>query len=178
MKLTAAACLPVILLLQACSSAMSPDAFDGRTPEMRPEAFFSGRTVSDGFLETRSGSPERRFSVQGRGRTLADGTFQLEQTVVMEGSPPEVRTWNLHRVDVHRYEGSLSDASGPVRGQSYGNLFHVSYPMRSPPLAHMEQWLYLQPDGVTVINEATVSLFGITVAHLSERISHMSGNAD
>jgi hypothetical protein len=30
----------------------------------------------------------------------------------------------------------------------------------------------LQPDGRTVVNEASVSVFGITVARVSERITH------
>jgi hypothetical protein len=36
----------------------------------------------------------------------------------------------------------------------------------------MEQGLYLQPDGRTVMNEAAVSVSGVVVAHLSERIAH------
>jgi hypothetical protein len=36
----------------------------------------------------------------------------------------------------------------------------------------MEQWMYLQPDGHTVLNEATVRVFGVVVSHLSERITH------
>jgi hypothetical protein len=32
--------------------------------------------------------------------------------------------------------------------------------------------MYLQPDGRTVMNEATVRVLGIVAAHLSERITH------
>lgn len=35
---------------------------------------------------------------------------------------------------------------------------------------------YLQPDGCTVINEATVRVFGVVVTHLSERITHEDGS--
>jgi hypothetical protein len=38
----------------------------------------------------------------------------------------------------------------------------------------LEQWMYLQPDGRTVMNEATVRVFGVVVAHLSERITQES----
>jgi hypothetical protein len=34
----------------------------------------------------------------------------------------------------------------------------------------MEQWLYLQPDGRTLLNEGTVRAFGIVAARLSEQI--------
>jgi hypothetical protein len=67
---------------------------------------------------------------------------------------------------------TLTDASGVVKGETYGDLFHLRYPMKTPVGGHMEQWLYLQPDGHTVMNEATVRLFGVVVAHLSERITH------
>jgi hypothetical protein len=58
-----------------------------------------------------------------------------------------------------------------VEGEAYGNLFHLRYPMQTPFGGWMEQWLYLQPDGRTVMNQATIHVFGLTMAHLSERIS-------
>ena len=35
----------------------------------------------------------------------------------------------------------------------------------------MEQWIYLQPEGRTALNHATVRMFGVAVARLSETIS-------
>ena len=139
---------------------------------MRPEIFFAGFTNSSGILENRSGEPTDRFRVQGDGHGLPGGRFVLVQHIEFEGQSPRERTWTLTRVDEHHYSGTLTDAAGPVRAEAYGNLFHLIYPMTDPPLGRMEQWLYLQPDGQTVLNEATVSLLGITVAHLSERITH------
>ncbi len=78
----------------------------------------------------------------------------------------------MRRLDSHHYTATLTDASGAVEGETYGNLFHVLYPMKTPFGSQMEQWLYLQPDGHTAMNEATVRLFGVVVAHLSERITH------
>ena len=46
--------------------------------------------------------------------------------------------------------------------------------MQTPFGGSMEQWLYLQPDGRTVMNQATIRVFGPVVAHLSERISRAS----
>jgi hypothetical protein len=79
----------------------------------------------------------------------------------------------MQRLDPHRYSATLTDASGPVQGEAYGDLFHLSYPMKAPIGGEMEQWMYLQPDGRTVVNEATVRVFGIPVAHLSERLTRM-----
>ena len=107
---------------------------------------------------------------------MPDGRFVLVQRIAFEGQPPRERTWTLTRVDDHHYVGTLTDATGGVRAEAYGNLFHLTYPMKDPPFGRMEQWLYLQPDGHTVLNEATVSLLGVTAAHLSERITGLAGN--
>ena len=163
------------LALGGCAAALPPSAFEGATPEMRPEAFFAGVTTSTGVQENRGGAPTRRFTVRGTGARLPDGTFRLDQSVAFEHDPPEQRSWIMRRIDAHRYSATLTDASGAVEGEAYGNLFHLSYPMRSPPGGTMEQWLYLQPDGRTVVNEATIRVLGIVAARLSERISREGG---
>ena len=61
---------------------------------------------------------------------------------------------------------------GLVHAEAYGDLFHLRYPMETPFGGEMEQWMYLQPHGRILMNEATVRVFGIVVAHLSERITH------
>lgn len=162
--------------LGGCST-LAPAAFEGDGPEMRPEAFFAGATVSSGVLENRSGEPTKRFHVEGQGVLRPDGALRLVQTVTFDKDPPTIRTWELRQLDAHRYEATLTDAAGPVAAEAYGNVFHLTYSMRSPPLGRMEQWMYLQPDGHTLVNEATVSLLGIDVARLSERITHVDGPA-
>jgi hypothetical protein len=159
------------LLLGACQRELPPSAFAGSGPEMRPETFFAGSTASSGVLEDRSGAPTRRFHVEGTGEVVPDGSFRLQQRVRFDHAAPETRTWVLRRLDVHRYVGTLTDAAGPVTAEAYGDLFHLRYSMKSPAGGRMEQWLYLQPDGRTVLNEATVSWFGVVLAHLSERIT-------
>jgi hypothetical protein len=158
--------------LTGCSSALPPSAFAGGTPAMRPEIFFAGPTRSSGVLENRSGVPTSRLQVEGCGKTLADGSFRLDQIVHFSTGKPEVRIWLVHRIDAHRYEGTLTDASGPVKAEAYGNLFHVLYPMASPIGGQLEEWMYLQPDGKTVMNETTIFVFGVVAAHLAERITH------
>jgi hypothetical protein len=169
------AVLPLVLLaasLFGCATPRSPSAFEGGSPEMRPEIFFAGTTSSSGVLETTSGAPTRRLHATGSGQTLPDGDLRLVQHITFDQDAPTARTWLLRRVDTHRYTATLTDATGPVTGEAYGDLFHLRYRMQSPVGGEMEQWLYLQPDGRTVLNEATVSVLGITVAHLSERITH------
>ena len=161
--------------LGGCAGGLEPSAFEDGSPQLRPEVFFAGTTQSSGVLEDRSGGPTQRLHVQGEGQTLPDGSFQLMQSVTLGRDAPTKRTWVLRRVDEHRYTATLTDASGPVEGEAYGDLFHLSYRMASPAGGRMEQWMYLQPDGRTVVNEATVSLLGVVVARLSERITQEGG---
>ena len=152
---------------------LQPADFTDTGPELHPEQFFLGSTTSTGVLETRSGAPSQLFHVKGDGRVLPDGDLQLDQTITFEHKPPTTRRWVLTKSGPHNYSASLTDASGPVEAEAYGNLFHLRYPMKQPSGGRMEQWLYLQPDGRTVVNEATVTWLGlVVVAHLSERITH------
>ena len=157
--------------LAGCATELLPSAFEGGRPEMRPETFFAGATSSSGVMESRAGAPTRRLHVKGSGQILPDGTFRLDQTVTFDQDAPELRTWMMRRMDSHRYTATLTDAAGLVEAQAYGDVLHLTYAMKKPLGGQMEQWMYLQPDGRTVINEATVTVFGVVVAHLSERIS-------
>lgn len=157
--------------LSGCAPVLGPSAFGSGAPEMRPEIFFAGATSSSGVLANRSGAPTRRLQVKGFGQTLPDGSFRLDQSITFDQDTPETRTWVMRRLDAHHYTGTLTDASGAVRGEAYGNLFHLRYPMKTPFGGEMEQWMYLQPDGRTVMNEATVRVFGVVVAHVSELIT-------
>jgi hypothetical protein len=161
----------LLLALSGCAPALSPSDFEGSTPRMRPEIFFAGSTRSTGVLENGAGAPTRRLQVEGQGHEQADGSFRLDQAVTFDHDPPRLRTWVLHRVDDHRYVGTLTEATGPVECESFGNLLRIRYAMTAPIGGRMEQWLYLQPDGATVVNEATVRVLGVVVAHLSERIT-------
>jgi Protein of unknown function (DUF3833) len=158
--------------LGSCMTARPALTFEDGTPALRPETFFAGPTSSTGVLETSSGEPTRRLHVEGLGKALPDGTFRLVQNITFDQEAPTTRTWVMHRLDEHHYTATLTDAAGPVLGEAYGDVFHLQYPMSRPFGGQMEQWLYLQPDGRTVLNEATVSFLGFTVAHLSERITH------
>jgi hypothetical protein len=107
--------------------------------------------------------------VEGSGRAEPDGTFRLEQTVKFSDGDMETRTWVMRRAAANTYTAILSDAAGEVSAETNGNLFHVRYLVRQPAM-YMEQWLYLQPDGRSVINFATITVAGVPWARLAEQI--------
>lgn len=139
------------------------------TPAFRPEQFFTGVTHGDGTLAVR-GRADRAFQVVSTGRTDRDGSFVLDQTVTYANGAVNRRSFRMRRVDEHEYTGTLTGVAGAVSARVDGNSFHVRYTMRRPAV-RMEQWIHLQPDGRTALNRATVRMFGIPVAHLSETIT-------
>lgn len=163
--------LPYIALiaLTACLPALAPSPPVASTPEFEPVAFFTGRTHGEGTLERRF-SGGRKLTVEGSGQTNAAGEFQLDQTITWEDGAVESRQWVLRRGEGGRYTATLSDASGEVNAEATGNLFHLRYQIRRPRVV-MEQWLYLQPDGRSVLNLAQVTILGVPYARLSETIT-------
>ncbi|MDQ2667871.1 MAG: DUF3833 domain-containing protein [Gemmatimonadota bacterium] len=158
---TSAGCLPSL----AARPAITP------SPTFDPVAFFSGHTHGDGTLEVRFGKG-RHLSVEGNGYTNADGSFQLDQSITYDDSTKETRRWVMRRRDATSWTATLSDAQGDVAAETDGNLFHLKYQIRSPKV-YMEQWLYLQPDGRSVLNLAQVTVLGVPYAHLSETITRV-----
>jgi hypothetical protein len=160
--------------LSGCISTVSPESFSANQPAFLPEQFFAGNTRGSGILQASNGAPAKQISVTSNGRMLPDGRFQLEQTI-SQSTPgtPDVqttrRTWLMTKVDAKRYTATLTDAAGPVTAEVHGNLFHVKYLFKKP-FVTMEQWLYLQADGRTVLNEARISVPGRTIARISEII--------
>ncbi len=114
----------------------------------------------------------RLLHVEGHGYTAADGNFRLDQVVTFEDGAVEKRTWRLAKRGPGTYTGTLTDADGPVSAEVTGNRFHLRYLLRKPAV-YMEQYLYLQPDGRTMLNLATVTVIGIPVARLTEEITRV-----
>lgn len=161
-------CLCVALALSGCVRPVKPESFAQNLPVFRPEQFFGKTAVGHGIIQSARGKPARQLRVDSKGSVLPDGRFRLDQTI-HEGSKVSQRHWIMTRVDDNRYTATLSDAAGLVAGEVHGNLFHLRYRFKKP-FVMMEQWLYLQPDGKTVLNEGTITMPGRTIARLSEII--------
>lgn len=140
-------------------------------PMLRFEVFFAGYTQGKATLELLTG---RRLSlhVAGHGYIQADGSFRLDQVVTDEDGVVERRTWRLVKRGQRIYTGRLSDAEGSITAEVDGNRLHLRYRVRQPAV-YMEQYLYLQPDGRTVLNLATITVIGQPWARLTEEITRV-----
>lgn len=146
------------------AAAAPPDASAGTFPVMR---FFEGRTEGQGTIKVALGAT-RTLKVRSRGRIEPDGTLVLVQNVEEAGKPGRTRTWRIRETAPNRFAGTLSDASGPVRGQVQGNRLHLAYRIKGGLDA--DQWLTLGAGGRSAENAMTVRKFGIVVAKVRETI--------
>ena len=160
------------LALAGCAG-MPPAQFSDGKPTFEPDKFFAGHTRSWGVIETRTGAPAERITTESRGRWVG-GAVHIEQDLAFESGQRQHRSWQLRRLDAHHYVATGSDIVGEARGVAYGNTFHWDFTAAlSPgnPLTHlsMSQWMYLLPDGRTMINRDTISKAGLTVAQATEQ---------
>ncbi len=170
-----AALLLILWLLAGCSS-LAPEKFTGSQPKFDPITFFTGRTHSWGVFENRTGDPARRFTTSCLGR-LEGETLVLDQEFVYDDGERQQRHWRIRRTDAHHLEATANDVVGTGTGEVYGNAFHWEYTVALKPgnplyNVHLKQWMYLQADGHTMLNRATVTKLGVEVAQVTEQFHH------
>jgi len=135
-----------------------------------PLSFFAGHTSGNGRLKVvlRRGV---QVSVSGSGRIGPDGALVLDQTVLEGAKPSRTRRWHLRQTAPGRYEGTLTDARGPVVGEVHGRRLHLRFTSTSG--FKVQQWLTLSADGRSADNLLKASRLGVRVATLRERIAKL-----
>jgi len=164
--------IALALVLGGCA-AKPVSSFDRGRPLFDPVKYFTGRTQSWGIFETPTGQPRSLLKTTTHGRATADG-LHFEQDLFFEDGKKSHRSWLVRRVDAHHYTATGTGILGTARGTAYGNVFHLEFTLDAVPgnplgRLHMSQWMYLQPDGVTVINRDTLTKGGIIVAQITEQ---------
>jgi Protein of unknown function (DUF3833) len=171
--------LGAALSLSSCASLKVSDFERGR-PIFEPTAFFTGRTSSFGVMENRGGAPTRTVTTATNGHWIGN-TLYVEQDVVLGAdSKPQHRSWRIRKIGAHQYEATANDIVGIARGEARGNVFHWSFTLALSPgnlsgNVRMTQWMYLQPDGQTMLNHSTIRKFGVLVAQVTEEFRRQGG---
>ncbi len=169
------------LALAACVSTPENPAplASAEAPRFDPFVFFVGESRGAGTLDKVLSDPVP-VTVASRGRIVTEAETEaawatppqrvlvLDQTVTEGDKRPRTRQWRLVQVAPGRYEGTLTDAIGPVRGETQGNVLTLEYMMEGS--FRVRQELTLAPDGTRADNLLKVSQLGITVAVLAEDI--------
>ena len=158
-----------LLILVLCISVVSVSSqTKENSPEFTPRNGFGGHSEGNGKLKLFFGK-QRLFRVESHGYDQTDGTFRLDQTVTFEGQPSKERIWILKTIGQNHFTGTLSDAAGGVNGQTNGSRLRLKYRVKGPLI--MRQTLELMSDGKTIDNVGRITLLGITVGHLREKIT-------
>ena len=154
MKLPALAAGALLLMSTAASAAFNP------------VDFFRGRTHGDGTLKVIFQSP-KSISVDSEGRTEGDGSLLLRQVIHEPGKPARTRYWRLRQTAPDRFEGTLTDAAGPVRVDVVGDRVRIRYKAKNH--LDFDQWL-TSAGANRVNNRMRVKRFGLVVARFEEVI--------
>ena len=167
--------LGVALALSGCGS-LPVQRFGDATPPLDPLAFFTGKTHSWGVFENRAGQPSRRFRTACVG-TMEGDVLRLDQDFTYDDGHHQQRHWRIRRVDAHRFEATANDVVGTGTGEAYGDAFRWEYTVALKPgnplfNVHLKQWMYLQPDGKTLLNRGTIRTLGVEIAQISEEFQH------
>ena len=162
-----------MLLLSTSCATLKPESFSSTTSTTDPIKFFGGHTHSTGVIEARSGQPAERITTQTTG-VLANGILRMEQDLHSEDSKPAHRNFLFKIIDAHHVEATGSDITGTARGELYGNYFTWRFRLKVADKglvqhANMSQYMYLMPDGKTLIIRSVIRKFGIIVREVTEQ---------
>ncbi|HEX5230630.1 MAG TPA: DUF3833 family protein [Bradyrhizobium sp.] len=131
-----------------------------------PVEFFRGRSDGQGTLKVIFRSPER-IQTDNLGRSENDGSLVLQQVIREPGKPPRTRYWRLRQTAPGRFEGTLTDAAGPVRVDVAKDGIRIRYTAQN----HLNFDQLLTPVSATEVHDLIrVKRFGITVARFDETI--------
>lgn len=131
-----------------------------------PVEFFRGRTHGDGTLKVIF-QQAKRIQVDSEGRSEKDGSLLLEQVIHEPGKPVRTRYWRLRQTAPDRFEGTLTDAAGPVRVDVSRSHVRIRYKAKN----HLDFDQWLTPRNETEVhNKTRVKRFGIVVARFEEVI--------
>lgn len=156
-------------MLAALALAAGADAAPAPvTTTFDPVAFFTGRTTGEGRLK-KLFTASQATHVVSVGKVDAGGALVLDQTVRIEGDKDRVRQWRLRKVSPARYEGTLSDARGPVVATLERGVLHIAYSDKDG--FAFRQQVTLAPGGRQAHNVMKVRRFGLTIATVDETIT-------
>lgn len=170
-----------MMVLSACAGGQSLKSYEGTTPPMDLEAYFTGPIKAWGIVQDRSGKVTRRFDVDMIG-TWDGETGTLKERFDYYDGKTQDRIWTIRRTADGRYEGTAGDILGTAQGEIAGSAMRWAYEMDLPVgdttyRITFDDWMYMMNDGV-LINRSYLKKFGFTVAELTLFMQKQSSTKD
>ena len=160
------AVLAILVTITGCTSVHVQD-YKNNTPKLVLEDYFAGETTAWGIFRDRFGKVRKRFVVDVKGEWDAQAQkLVLREDFQYDDGTKETREWHLKKTGANSYEGTADNVVGTAKGRTSGNAFHFNYRFDLPVgdsswRVTFDDWMYLQPDGETLINIATISKWGV-----------------
>lgn len=158
----------LLLTLNACSS-ISVNEYSNNTPKFIPQEFFNGTLSAQGVIKNRSGKVTRYFTAIINAH-WKDGVGTLDEKFIFNDGEIQYRTWTLTPSAQNSFKATASDVVGTGDGKFSGNAVNLHYTLAvkyndSTLNLTVNDWMWLI-DSKTVLNESTLSKFGIKVGSI------------
>ena len=155
----------VLLPLAACDEPEVAD-FAGAEPELDFIDYFTGEVHAWGMFTDRFGTVRRQFTVVMNG-VVEDGNLALTEDFTYDDGEIEQRIWTVERAN-DGYVATAPDVVGAATGERAGNAVRFRYELNLPVDGDVwtvcaDDWLFLQPGGEVVLNQATFSYWGFEI---------------
>lgn len=157
--------LAISVLLNNCSN-MKIDQFKNKTPILKLEEYFAGKTIARGVFEDRFGNIQKSFKVYIDG--IWDGSkLTLKEDFIYDDGTKDYREWEITKQGENNYSGFAEGVIGIASGSTSGNAFNWRYKFNLPIgnskwKVSFDDWMFLQ-DERNLINIAKVKKFGFTL---------------
>jgi Protein of unknown function (DUF3833) len=157
------------LLLGACAGPSVSDYADQK-PVLDLKTYFNGELVAHGLFTDRSGSVQRRFTVQMTG-TWQGTQGTLDERFTYSDGKTERRVWRLTDEGNGRWSGRADDVLGVAEGRAAGNTLNWRYTLKLPVdgaiyEVQFDDWMYLMDERV-MLNKAVMTKFGIRLGEVT-----------
>lgn len=136
------------------------------------ESFFNGPIRAWGMVQNYRGNVIKKMTIDMIG-TWHGQTGTLDETFHENGqSNTAHRLWRIKRITKDTFEAQADDIIGTATGKIIGNALYWQYAMNVDVGGKMmvfdfDDWMWLMPDGVSVMNRSAMKKWGITVANIT-----------
>jgi len=152
-----------------CAS-MRPIDFSNNTPKFSIQDYFSTPRLGQGMFFDRFGTARTSFTAKLSGRN-ANGVLFLDELLTYSNGNTLKRTYVIKSIGENKFSLECPDLASPGTIEQSGNALQWKYSLKqdingSIWTLKFNDWMFLQPDGETVLNRAIASKFGIDVGEV------------
>ncbi|WP_045858423.1 DUF3833 domain-containing protein [Teredinibacter purpureus] len=158
------------LAITSCSN-VTLEEYAQNTPSLNVPHFFNGKLTAHGVVKNRSNKVIRYFNATIDASWNNQGVGILDEYFIFDDGEKQQRIWTLSPLGNNRYSASANDVIGETVLAAKGNALFFKYTLMVPYNdghinLNVDDRMYLTNES-TLINESTLTKFGITVGKVT-----------